>query len=136
MPSKAELKRDILGYGLVAPLRRISGNDFVAAQGEPLIKSCIDQILGTKPGELPWRPNFGIDLEAYRHKGATGVLAQEVADEIVQAISAWEARVSTSAVVARAEDNVIRASINWAVVTDAVEGNNVLLGPIDQEVEI
>lgn len=136
MPTTVEVQRDILGNGLTTPLQRISGNDFVSASGENLVRSCIAQILGTRPGELPWRPTFGVDLEPYRHKSSSGALAQSVADEIVQAISKWEPRVTISSVVARAEDNVIKATITWALITAAVEGNNVLIGPIDQEVEI
>ena len=132
----ARLQRELLGSGLIAPLQRISGNDFAWSDGEALVASSIRQILMTRPGELPWRPDFGVDLEQYRHRGATEVMASALANEISEAIARFEPRVSISSVTASVDDNVIQVKLTWAVITEATEGNNVLLGPISQEVSI
>jgi phage baseplate assembly protein W len=131
---ESNLKREFLGSGLITPLQRISGNDFVWAEGERLVKSSISQILGTRPGELPWRPDFGTDLERYRYKSAVDATASALATEIVESVSRFEPRATITTVVASAEDNVIKARISWSITSEASEGNNVLLGPISQEV--
>jgi phage baseplate assembly protein W len=142
--SKA-FRRNILGYGLTWPLRRLASSDFVAAEGEALVRSCIAQILGTRPGELPWRPDFGIDLEHYRHHGNSQALAKEIALLVASALQDWEPRVSVSscsATIEAAEEgsytqNVIRVRVNWAVVSGATPSeNNVLIGPVSQEVAL
>lgn len=132
----AVLQDSLLGYGLIAPLQRISGQDFVAAGGEALVRSAISQILGTRPGELPWRPDFGIDLEAYRHRGGTRMLADALTNEIAEAISTYEARVAISSATAEIDGAVIRVTITWSVISTAVEGNNVIIGPVTQTVSV
>jgi phage baseplate assembly protein W len=117
-------------------LQRISGRDFVAAGGEALVRSCIAQILGTRPGELPWRPDFGVDLEAYRHRGGTRLLADALTNELAEAISTYEARVMISEASAVVDGNVIRVKVVWSVISGATEGNNVIIGPVQQEVSV
>lgn len=130
------IQRSLLGYGLITPLQRISGQDFVAAGGEALVKSCIAQILGTRPGELPWRPDFGIDLEAYRHQGGTRLLADTLTNEIADAIATFEARVLVTEATAEIDGAVIRVNVVWSAVSTAGEGNNVILGPVQQTVSV
>lgn len=139
-------KRNVLGYGLIAPMRRLASSDFVAAEGESLVRSAIMQVLGTRPGELPWRPDFGIDLEYYRQKNATGTLSREVAEDVSSALQTWEPRIeiaSCQVSIEAAEPglgaprNVIRIKVSWLVRTDAIsDNNNVLIGPVSQEVAI
>lgn len=137
-------RRNTLGYGLITPFRRTASSDFLAAEGEPLVSSSLEQILGTRPGELRWRPDFGIDLERYRHKNNSPALGQQLAQEEAEAISAWEPRVqliSVSASISAAEPgdpfarNVVTTRVNWAVTTGAMSPeNNVLIGPVSQEI--
>lgn len=145
MREATAFKRDTLGYGLVSPLRRLASRDFVAAEGEALVRSCITQILGTKPGELPWRPDFGIDLEYYRQKNASNALGQEIAAQVVSALQDWEPRVEVSRCLISMDSssasgqprNIIRVRVDWVVRTDAVsDDSNVLIGPVSQEVAI
>lgn len=127
---------NILGSGLIRPLQRIAGSDFVNATGESLIRSSIMQILGTKPGEIPWRPDFGTDFDQYRHQVGTGALAQEIADTAAEAIARWEPRVKVSRILAQVQDNIVYLKIGWAVISAATEGNNVIIGPVTQEVSV
>lgn len=145
MRAATAFKRNTLGYGLTWPLRRIASSDFLAAEGESLIRSCIAQILGTRPGELPWRPDFGIDLEFYRNKNNNEALSQEISAAIVTALSDWEPRIEVSSCQTTIESteiigyprNVLRVRVLWAVRTGAsAEDNNVLIGPVSQEVVV
>jgi phage baseplate assembly protein W len=132
----AKARFNLLGSGIIRPFQRISGSDFVHAVGEATVRSSIIQILGTKPGEITWRPEFGTDLERFRHRNATGALAQEIAEECAESISRWEPRVKVSGIVARVQDNIIYVKVVWAVVSTASAGNNVLIGPVTQEVTV
>jgi phage baseplate assembly protein W len=132
----AQARFNLLGAGLIRPLRRINGNDFVHGVGESVVRSAIKQILTTKPGELPWRPEFGTDLERFRHRNGANALAQEVAEECSESIARWEPRVKVSGVAAQIEDNIIYVKVAWAIFSTATSGNNVLIGPVQQEVTI
>lgn len=138
--------RNTLGFGLVWPLRRLASSDFVAAEGEALIRTCISQILGTRPGELPWRPSFGVDLERFRNKGNRAGLGEAISSTIATALQEWEPRIRVSRCTAQSEAadpslpytmNKITVRIDWAVVSGATpEANNVLIGPVSQEVTL
>ena len=129
-------RRDLLGYGLIRPLQRLGGNDFVTAEGEALIASAVKQILSTRPGELPWRPSFGMNLEVYRHQNNNEGLAALIADSVVEALQLWEPRLEISEAFVSIEDSTINVRVVWQVVSRASTGSNVLLGPVQQEVEI
>ena len=137
-------KHSTLGFGLVWPFRRLASSDFLAAEGEALIRSSVKQILGTRPGEIPWNPAFGINLERYRNKNANAGLGQAISQDIVAALQLWEPRIQVLGCAATLEiadagtssKNVIRIRVDWVVRTGALEGNNVLIGPVSQEVPV
>ena len=132
----ATARFSILGSGLVRPLQRIAGSDFVNATGESCIRSSVTQILGTKPGEIPWRPDFGTDFDQYRHQAGTESMAQEIAETAAESIARWEPRVKVSRILAQVQDNIVYLKIGWSVISTATEGNNVLIGPVTQEVAV
>lgn len=81
-----------LGGGMVRPFVRTFHRDFANTQGVDLVLSNIGQVLGTKIGTLPWRPDFGSQLEGLRHKANT-VATRELAGFYVrEALSRWEPR--------------------------------------------
>lgn len=84
---------DPLGTGLVRPFRRTERGDFATASGEPLVGSCVGQVLGTEENSLPWRPEFGSRLYLLRHApidvDVTPELARVYAEE---ALRRWEPR--------------------------------------------
>jgi len=126
---------DILGFGPIPPMQRV-GTDFSTAEGEPLIAAAIAQILGTRPGELPWDPDFGIDLESYRHKNLSGVLIQAMCDDIVAALQRWEPRINISKVGSFTRGSQVYVRVNWSVVSKALPPSNVIIGPVTQEVPV
>jgi len=130
-------RRNILGYGLVQPLRRQASSDFVAAEGEALVRACIRQILGTRPGELRWRPEFGTAIEPFRHRNNTGPLAAALADMISSSLQAWEPRVKLTACTASRDANRLTIRVDWVMTaSEAADDNNVIIGPISQEVSV
>lgn len=130
-------RRNILGYGLVQPLRRLAGSDFVAAEGEALVRACIKQILGTRPGEVRWRPSFGSNIEPYRHRNATRGMAAQLSEMISTAIRLWEPRVKITECATQVDNNKVYVRVTWVVTaSEEATDSNVVLGPISQEVAV
>lgn len=127
---------EFLGTGLITPLRRSGGNDFVVSSGVPLVRSCIRQIVGTNRGELRWRPAFGVTLQKYKNKINNPDLEDLVSNDITDAITQFEPRVTLSAVTTRRAGNQLIARISWAVIDRNTPDNQVLLGPDTFEVTI
>jgi len=147
MRQSTEFRHNTLGNGLVHPFRRVASSDFASAEGEALVRSSISQIIGTKFGELPWRPEFGVDLESFRNKNAVQALAGTIASQITEALQTWDQRITVLGVETSIDSsdpfadyslrNKIVCKISWVVVTDAAsEANNVLIGPVSQEVAL
>jgi phage baseplate assembly protein W len=126
---------NILGFGPTPPMQRV-GTDFTTAEGELLIAHAIAQILGTRPGELPWDPDFGIDLEAYRHKNLSGALVQAMTDDIVSVLKHWEPRITISQCSAFTRDSAVYVKVRWSVTSQALPPSNVIIGPVVQEVQV
>lgn len=133
MRRKSVLNR-IFGCGLVAPLRRAASYDFVAGEGVALIASSIRQILKTRLGELPWKPEFGVDLEPFRHHNPP---AELVATTISEAIRTWEGRVSDIDVqFGMPAPNVVSAIITWSSRSEAQGDGGVLIPSTSLEVPL
>ena len=132
--SISEFKRQITGSGLVHPFRRLAASDFVSATGESLIKSNISQIIGTRRGEIPWMPEFGLDIEKYRHSNIVSPKEQRIADEVAGAISKWEKRcvVVSSTGEKKTDENQLRLRISWRLKPEG-SSLNVRLPEISQE---
>jgi len=131
-----QYKKNLLGTGLIAPLRRSGGKDFISGSGEALLRSCIQQILGTRPGELPWRPTFGVDLESYRHSNLPEAMKQLLADQIKQVLLDNESRLSDVNVQIQQEDSTVYVRVMWSVSIATSASGNVLIGPVTQQVEL
>lgn len=134
MAGPANTRIASLGYGIVSPLRRAGGKDFVVGGGTSLIASCIRQIIKTRKGELPWKPEFGTDLEPFRHHNAP---ANEVANEIVTSVATWEPRASNLVCgFTLPAENVVMVQVQWSAVSGAQAGSNVLIPPTTTEVQL
>lgn len=127
------IERDIIGQGLTIPVRRLSGRDFVSGSGEAAVRSSVSQILGTRRGELPWKPSFGTYLERFRHKNATRFLVQDIIDECTEAISLWEPRVLIRDCSAGVDGNTITVNVTWFILADEQSATSAIVGPITQE---
>jgi len=137
---------DILGFGLLAPLRRDRKNDFASAGGEALVRASVQQILGTvgasdfTQGELPWRTELGSLLFLLRHQ-KNDVALQELAKVYVaDALRHWEPRVVVTSLRAKrledGEGNKIVIRLRYNVIQRNVPGNNVILEGVVQTVTL
>lgn len=99
---------DPLGNGLIRPFRRSQRNDFLTGFGVPEVLSGVGQVLGTPLGTLPWRPDFGCDLDKLRHK-KNGPTTPDLARLFVEnALRQWEPRAQlTSVEILASAPNVI-----------------------------
>jgi hypothetical protein len=137
---------EFLGFGLVRPLRRDGRADWLAAGGEPLIRSAVGQILGTvgasdgTSGELPWRTDFGSLLHRLRHQKNDSVLQELARVYVVDALKRWEPRIVVTAVTVQREqhngENVLAIRLRYDVIATNTPGNNVILYGIDQMVHV
>ena len=87
-----------LGGGIVRPFRRTEHQDFANDSGIPEVLSCVGQVLGTRKGTAPWRPDFGCDLERLRHKNKDADFVALVRGTVDDALRRWEPRAQVSAV--------------------------------------
>jgi phage baseplate assembly protein W len=78
----------VLGAGLVRPITR--GRDFTNGSGNESISSNVGQVLGTIPGTLPWRPEFGCRVHQLRHRANTPALRELARLYVEQAVTKWE----------------------------------------------
>jgi phage baseplate assembly protein W len=131
---KQALRNALHGNGLIKPLRRLAG-DFVSGGGAAGIAAEIEQLLGTRPGDLPWRPEVGIDLEAYRHRNLKEGLADVVADEIVEAIEDWVPSVSAALAVVDSQESTMKIKVTFKSIVRNNNRSNVVLGPSIVELE-
>ena len=98
---------DRFGTGLARPFRRAGGR-FVVASGQEKVVQCVEQVLGTPVGRLPWRASFGCRIFRLRHMGNT-VYRQELARVDVQdALTRWEPRCRVLSVVLSAPSDNAR----------------------------
>jgi len=134
---------EILGFGLL-PLKRDKKRDFASAGGEALVRSAVEQVLGTigasdfTQGELPWRTEFGSLLFLLRHQ-KNDVALQELAKVYVaDALRRWEPRVVVTSLTAKrledGEGNKLLLRLRYNVIQRNVPGNNVILKGLEQEV--
>ena len=82
-----------LGQGILRPFQRDEKNDVANDTGLRLVAACVGQVLGTKPGEIPWRPAFGSRLHLLRHRPNNPALAQLAQVYVLEALQKWERRV-------------------------------------------
>ncbi len=137
---------EFLGFGLVRPFRRDGRADWLAAGGEPLIRSAVGQILGTvgasdgTSGELSWRTDFGSLLHRLRHQKNDSVLQELARVYVVDALKRWEPRIVVTAVMVQREqhdgENVLAIRIRYDVISTNTPGNNVILSGVEQTVSL
>jgi len=134
-----------LGYGLVAPFRRDKKRDFAAAGGEELVRSSVMQVLGTvgasdfTQGEIPWRTEMGSLLSLLRHKKNDIILRELARVYVRDALRRWEPRIVVTGMDIQRLDpdgNKLSIRLRYQVIQHNVSGNRVLLGPLEQTVEV
>lgn len=130
-------KRNVTGNGLVHPLRRLAGSDFLSACGETLVKSSISQICGTRRGELRWRPDFGLDVERYRHRSMSIAQQMRLSEDVAKTITRFEERalIKKCDTSKRFDDPAMYTKVTWTLRSER-SAPGVLLPPITQEVTV
>lgn len=73
---------------LAHPLRRAQ-TDFETRSGDAAVLAQVAEVLGTDLGSLPWRTDFGCDLQRLRQKGNTPILRETARAFIDDAIRKW-----------------------------------------------
>jgi phage baseplate assembly protein W len=134
-----------LGYCAIAPFRRDKKRDFASAGGEELVRSAVMQVLGTvgasefTQGELPWRTEFGSLLHILRHKKNDVVLRELARVYVRDALRRWEPRIVVTGMDIQHLDpdgNQLSIRLRYQIIQRNVPGNKVLLGPLEQTVEV
>ncbi len=115
------LPSDFFGFGLIAPFERVS-SDFRTASGITLIKARIKQIINTRGispsgtlGELPWLPDFGVNIEELRHLPNDDVLPELAFISIGRGIARHEPLVELLGVKAIQDDTTMRLELMFGV---------------------
>ncbi|MGH3265041.1 MAG: GPW/gp25 family protein [Trebonia sp.] len=82
------------------------------------VGQCIAIILGTVPGEDPWRPTFGCDLTAFIDRPLPAALPA-IVGAVTAAIETWEPRVRVLNVTAQpggaAAPSTLSVSVTWQI---------------------
>ncbi len=77
-----------MASGLAHPFRRIE-SDFASSSGDAEILMRVSQVLGTRQGTLPFRPDFGSELHRLRHKKNAIVLRETARVFVDDALRKW-----------------------------------------------
>jgi phage baseplate assembly protein W len=77
---------------MIRPFRRTEHQDYATDSGTPLVISCVEQVLGTPLGTLPWEPGFGSELFRLRHKSQDPTFLDLCRIYSAEAIARWEPR--------------------------------------------
>lgn len=81
--------------GILIPFRRDQKNDFANGGGKAIIRSHLEQILGTRAGngvmqgEYRWRSSFGSLLELIRHRTNSPMTRELARSYVVDAVGRW-----------------------------------------------
>lgn len=135
-----------LGAGLIRPFQRDEKNDFANTSGEPLVRSCIGQILGTRcgsdttQGELPWRSEFGSLLYMLRHLRNDLATVELAKVHVADALRRWEPRAKLKEVLVTRDvssgtnENVLTIRVRYDIVAVNNASNDVLVPDVIQTV--
>lgn len=97
-------------------------NDYASVSGSDCVRAHVRQILGTKRGEIPWRPTFGSRLHLLRHASNNPAANALAAYYALEALAQWEPRAVVQEVEA-AFDNAaetLRVVVNYSTAGSTV----------------
>lgn len=85
------------GFSFPAIKRGVQGSlNFVSNNTLELVKSSVHQILTTAPGERPWNPEFGCDIQSLIFDTLTDTVSDTIASIVYEALSTWEPRITVT----------------------------------------
>lgn len=85
--------REFIGTGWRFPVRINPRGGLSYSSGEQDIQEAIWIVLGTSPGERQMRPRFGCGIHNYVFAPNTPTTQGNIAHEVRQALTKWEARI-------------------------------------------
>ena len=89
---------EILGSGIAFPLQVDRRGGIALAHDETDVDQAIQLILGTAPGELPMRPEFGCGVHDFVFDTIDAATVGRLETEIRAALDRWEPRIDVETV--------------------------------------
>lgn len=114
----------LYGQGISFPPRVGPDGSIVWSVGELNVRECICTILRTSPGERVERPTFGAGLDRLLFEPNSVATLRLIQDEVTQAITRWEPRVSLNNVTASVnltDPRDIDVSISYTLIATGVQ---------------
>lgn len=111
------------GNGIVTPFRRDGKGDFANASDISLVRSEVQQVLGTlassgsTQGELQWRPEFGSNLQLLRFRNLDETTLELARTYTADALRIWLPRIRVKAVSADAnfDDKTLTITVVYSI---------------------
>lgn len=88
------------------------------------IAQSVRMILGTRPGERPFRPKFGADLDRFAFEDIDTTAQTLIQQEILGALRQWEPRIWDIEVgfVQRPDDGVLEVNVSYRIYRSDLPG--------------
>jgi uncharacterized protein len=85
--------RDVLGRGWKFPIRVVPSGGLAYSEGEQNVQESIWIVLATAVGERQMRPDYGCGLHGYVFSAIDPSTFGNLASQVRQALTRWEARI-------------------------------------------
>jgi phage baseplate assembly protein W len=120
------VKVEPFGVGVLRPFRRTPQGKINIGGGQALLASNVGQVLGTNPGEVRWRPSFGVNLTNLRQRANTLAAPDLARVSIGSAIGRWVKKVQLTEVVIEpitfGSQNRLDVTVLWTASEGKVSG--------------
>lgn len=115
---------EFLGFGMLVPFRIDGHGDIANGGGMNNLRSRVRTLLGTRQGEMPWKPNFGLNLDQFRHAPNDRVLEQQASFVVHEQFRLWEPQIEIANIQAArlVKKNRILLTVNWKVTGGVIGG--------------
>lgn len=117
------------GFPFPAIKRGVQGSlNFVSNDTLSLVKSSVYQILTTAPGERPWNPEFGCDIQSLMFDTLTDTITDTIASIVYEALSLWEPRITLTPddVTVRSDNGVVTIMVSYDLNVPAESGSDTI----------
>lgn len=105
--------------GILLPFRRDPTTGLAEGEGADVDDARVQSLLRTRgntpigPGEMPWRPAFGVGLDIYRHRPNSPALGALVGRSIQLAFRRWLPDLELVRVIPTRSGNVLTIQVMW-----------------------
>lgn len=116
---------DFLGTGVPFPLRPDPTGRVPFVRGDDVVRTSIESILDTEPGERIMRPDYGCGLRRYLMEPNTTATRASMRGDIETALTTWEPRIRLTnvAVTPGEEPSLVWIEISYERAGDRREDN-------------